>query len=77
MSNLPSLNARQVEKILIAIGYKHERTKGSHRIFSRDGSRIKITVPFHGSGDLKKGTLKSIIKSTGLEKDVFFSYLKK
>jgi len=75
MSNNPSLNAKQVRKILIAIGYRHERTKGSHEIYSKQGCKLKITVPFHGSQDLKKGTLKSIIDSTGLSKDEFFSHL--
>ena len=41
------------------------RVSGSHHILG-NGTR-KVTVPVHGSADLKRGTLKSIEKQSGVK----------
>jgi predicted RNA binding protein YcfA (HicA-like mRNA interferase family) len=60
-------------KILERIGYIHIRTSGSHAILNKqDSVRGKITVPVPLHLELAKGTLKSIMRQTGLElKDLF------
>ncbi|MEG2717770.1 MAG: type II toxin-antitoxin system HicA family toxin, partial [Eubacterium sp.] len=45
-------------------GWKEVNTKGSHIQFSHPQKSGKVTVPNH-SGDIKKGTLNSILKQAG------------
>jgi predicted RNA binding protein YcfA (HicA-like mRNA interferase family) len=58
------MNAREVIKLLKENGWDCVRISGSHHIFEKDGKIVP--VPVH-SGDLKKGTLHSIMKMAGLK----------
>lgn len=64
---LPSLRAADVVRALQRAGFAVSRTSGSHcrLVHSIDPTR-KVTVPLHGSSDLKRGTLRSIIAQAGL-----------
>lgn len=59
------MNGKQVIKALEAKGFRLLRVSGSHHILS-NGER-KVTVPVHGSVDLKIGTFKSIEKQAGVQ----------
>ena len=72
MPKLLQLKPREVEKILARLGFMFVRQKGSHRIFVRDN--IGITVPFHNK-PLKKGTLRHIVKATGISVEEFMNFL--
>ncbi len=71
-SALPALNARRVIAALRKGGFIVDRIRGSHYILARpdDPSRA-VTVPFHGSKDLKPGTLRNIIRQAGLTIEAF------
>ena len=45
------------------------RVTGSHHIFIREGRTVRITVPVHGSRDLKRGLQRVIMKEAGLTED--------
>jgi len=68
MTKLPSLRPKEVAKILEKVGFLFIRQKGSHRIYVRDN--VGITIPIHNK-DLKKGTLRHIIKQSGLTTEEF------
>jgi len=53
-------------KILFNDGWYLFNVRGSHHQFKHDTKVGKITVP-HPKADLPLGTLKSILKYTGLE----------
>lgn len=59
MPKLPILNAREAEKILIALGFDLIRIKGSHHIYGKEGERF--VVPFHSGKDLHPKIVKSLI----------------
>lgn len=65
MPKLPVLNAKQIIKVLVRLGYSEVRQTGSHKHFKKQGEFNIVTVPFHNK-DLKSGTLKSILKQAGL-----------
>ena len=68
MSKLPSLKAREILTILFAHGFEKVRTSGSHIRLKK--GKLFVTVPFHSSKTIPIGTLKSIIRQSGLkEKD--------
>lgn len=72
MPRLPVLTAKKVERALLHGGFKFIRQHGSHRIYVKNSQAV--TIPFHG-GDLRKGTLKSIVKQSGLTFEEFFRLL--
>lgn len=59
------MNGKQAIKLLTAQGFVVLRVSGSHHILAKDG--LRVTVPVHGSTDLKIGTLKSIEKQSGVK----------
>jgi predicted RNA binding protein YcfA (HicA-like mRNA interferase family) len=68
MPNIPTLKPKDAIKILTRNGFKFIRQKGSHRIYIKDNKTV--VVPYHNQ-DLRKGTLLSIIKQSGLDPKFF------
>ncbi len=65
-ARLPVLNARDVVRALQRAGFSVSRISGSHcRLVHTSEPARKVTVPLHG-GDLKRGTLRSIVAQAGL-----------
>jgi predicted RNA binding protein YcfA (HicA-like mRNA interferase family) len=47
------------------------RVQGSHHIYGKRGSTVRLSVPIHGSQPLKTGLLKHLLKMAGLsDKDL-------
>ena len=43
------------------------RTRGSHRIYAKAGSDIRISVPVHGGTALKRGLQRHLMKLAGID----------
>ena len=70
MSELPRISGREVVKSLTKIGYEQDRQRGSHIILRQTASpHRRVTVPDHK--EIAKGTLRAIIRETGLTVDEF------
>jgi len=65
MTKLPVIKPRVVIKALKKAGFKVDHQTGSHVILEKPGYPLIITVPMHNK-DLKKGTLKAILKQAGM-----------
>lgn len=63
MSKLPTVSGEQVKKALEAAGFVKASQKGSHVKLKHVDGRVVI-VPMHR--ELKKGTLKSILRQAKL-----------
>ncbi len=61
------MKAREVIKLLKADGWEQIAVKGSHYHFKHPVKPGKVTIPFHGKKDLKIKTVKTIVKTAGLE----------
>ena len=73
---LPALKARQVVRALERAGFRLVRQKGSHQIFEHpERPELRVTVPDHGSHDLKTGTMASILKQCGMSAEEFAKFL--
>ena len=59
-----TMKAKEIIKLLKENGWECVRIKGSHHIFEKGGKIVP--VPVH-AGDLKRGTLNSILKMAGLK----------
>ena len=61
----PSFPDRDVVKALLKVGYEHDRQRGSHIILRQLAyPHRRIVVPNHK--EVSRGTLRSIIRETGL-----------
>ena len=70
MSVLPRVSGRDVVKALLRVGYEQDRQSGSHIILRQIAyPHRRIVVPDHK--EVAKGTLRSIIRETGLTIDEF------
>jgi predicted RNA binding protein YcfA (HicA-like mRNA interferase family) len=66
LSRWPSTKARRVFAALKRIGWKHDRTAGSHRIMEKPGW-AEYPFSFRDSGELGPVILAKIEKKTGLK----------
>lgn len=73
MTRLPAFKPKEIIRALEKAGFCFVRQKGSHRIYTK--GKIMITVPYHNR-DLKKGTLRHIIKQIDLTVEDFLELLK-
>jgi predicted RNA binding protein YcfA (HicA-like mRNA interferase family) len=63
------MKVREVIRLLQQDGWRHVRTKGSHRQFQHPTKQGTVTVAGKLGVDIPPGTLNSILKSSGLKKD--------
>lgn len=59
------LKPKEMEKIILADGWRFKSQEGSHRHYTHPVKPGKVTIPFHGK-DLTRGTEISILKQAGL-----------
>lgn len=74
MSKLPVVSGVDVVKALAKLGYELDHQTGSHMILrQRNPPYRRITVPRHR--EIAKGTLRAIIRDTGLTVEEFMKLL--
>jgi predicted RNA binding protein YcfA (HicA-like mRNA interferase family) len=66
MSKLRVLSGREVCSILKKHGFTEARRRGSHIVMQRRTSETTVTVPVPDHRELKRGTLLSIIRQSGI-----------
>ena len=70
MHKLPLLSGKKLVRILSKLGYKVDHQTGSHIILRQDQEPYRrLTIPDHK--EIKKGTLRAIIKQAGLTREEF------
>ncbi|MEY8310076.1 type II toxin-antitoxin system HicA family toxin [Erysipelotrichaceae bacterium 51-3] len=57
---------REIEKIVLADGWRWCRTCGSHYIYRHTTKKGSVTIPYH-KGDLSPKIINSILKQAGLK----------
>jgi predicted RNA binding protein YcfA (HicA-like mRNA interferase family) len=62
------LKVRDLIQMLESAGWRLKKTKGSHRQFLHPEKGLVVTVPGHPGKDIPIGTLKAILRSSGLER---------
>ncbi len=65
-----SMSGKQLAKLLEGEGWILLRVRGSHHIYSKPGSTVRLSVPIHGNKSLKIGLLKHLLKMAGLSEDI-------
>lgn len=75
MPKLPNLRPRELIKIFQKFGFVVDRQSGSHVILYSSQFRRRIVIPMHVK-DVPSGTLRAIVKQSGLTKDKFIQRIK-
>ena len=75
MPGLPKLSGRAVAKAFERNGWQLARQKGSHMILVKDGSWATLSVPDHR--EIAPGTLRSLVRASGLTVEQFTALTKK
>ncbi|MCF6095080.1 type II toxin-antitoxin system HicA family toxin [Microaerobacter geothermalis] len=72
MPPLPIISGKEALKAFQNAGFEVVRQKGSHVHLKKD--QYHVTIPLHDP--IKRGTLRSAIRQSGLSVEEFVSYLK-
>jgi predicted RNA binding protein YcfA (HicA-like mRNA interferase family) len=78
MSNgkLPVATGRDVVRALERAGFAIDRVVGSHHVMAHPSNpKRTVSVAVHGNRDLKRGTLRAIIRQSGLSVEEFDEFL--
>ncbi len=65
MGSLPVLRPREVEKLLMSLGFTILRQRGSHRQYRHPDGR-QTTLPFHSGRDLSPILFRQVARDIGI-----------
>jgi predicted RNA binding protein YcfA (HicA-like mRNA interferase family) len=68
---MKSVSGKELARVLERHGWQLLRIRGSHHIFGKTGSIVRLSVPIHGNKPLKMGLLKHLLKMAGLGESIF------
>jgi predicted RNA binding protein YcfA (HicA-like mRNA interferase family) len=68
---MKSISGKEFTKILERKGWSLLRIQGSHHIYGKSGSDVRLSVPVHGNQPIKIGLLKYLMKQAGITEDDF------
>jgi predicted RNA binding protein YcfA (HicA-like mRNA interferase family) len=58
---MKSVSGRAFAKLVERRGWVLLRITGSHHIYGKDGSNMRLTIPVHGNASLKIGLLRHLM----------------
>jgi len=64
---MKALSGRDLARLVERHGWKLLRVHGSHYIYGKEGSVVRLSIPVHGNKPLKTGLLKHLMKMAGVE----------
>jgi predicted RNA binding protein YcfA (HicA-like mRNA interferase family) len=64
---LKSLTGKEFAKIVEHHGWTLLRISGSHHIYGKPGSVVRLSIPIHSNKPLKTGLLRHLAKMAGLK----------
>jgi predicted RNA binding protein YcfA (HicA-like mRNA interferase family) len=62
-----SVTGREFARIIERRGWRLLRTSGSHHIYGKPDSHIRLSIPIHGTQTLKRGLLHHLMKLADLD----------
>ncbi len=60
------VSGKELARLVERHGWKLLRIHGSHHIYGKAGSVVRLLVPIHGKKPIKVGLLKHLMKMAGL-----------
>lgn len=66
---MKAISGKTLARLLEKKGWELRRVKGSHHVYAKGGTPVRISVPIHGNKPLKIGLLKHLMKVAGIDED--------
>lgn len=66
---MKSVSGREFARIIERRGWTLLRVSGSHHIYGKAGSVVRLSIPIHGSKPLKTGLLRHLVKLAEISDD--------
>jgi predicted RNA binding protein YcfA (HicA-like mRNA interferase family) len=63
------VSGREFARLVERSGWKLLRINGSHHIYGKQGSVVRLSIPVHGNQSLKSGLLRHLMKLAGLSEE--------
>jgi predicted RNA binding protein YcfA (HicA-like mRNA interferase family) len=60
------MSGRDFARVIERHGWKLLRVQGSHHIYGKPGSVVRLSIPIHGNKPLKTGLLRHLAKLSEL-----------
>jgi predicted RNA binding protein YcfA (HicA-like mRNA interferase family) len=73
MSGLPIISGKKAVRTFSKFGFSPSRQTASHIIMEKAGLDVTLSVPLHN--ELKRGTLRNLIKDAGITVEEFVAML--
>ncbi len=68
---MKSISGRDFARLIERRGWVLLRVNGSHHIYGKPGSIVRLSIPIHGNSGLKTGLLRHLMKLAELsEQDI-------
>lgn len=64
---MKAVSGKDFARLLQQRDWVLRRISGSHHIYGKDGSAVRISLPIHGNIPLKIGLQKHLMKIAGIE----------
>ncbi len=61
------MKVRDLMRLIESDGWRHVRTRGSHRQYKHPVKKGRVTLPGHAGDDVHPDTLKSVLIQAGLK----------
>ena len=59
---MKAMSGRELARLVERHGWQLLRVKGSHHIYGKPGSIVRLSIPIHANRPLKTGLLRHLIK---------------
>lgn len=63
---MKAVSGKRLCSILEDHGWVLHKIEGSHHIYRKEDSPVRLSIPVHGNRDLKSGTQRALMKAAGL-----------
>jgi predicted RNA binding protein YcfA (HicA-like mRNA interferase family) len=74
MSKLPVVSAKELEKLILRLGFTLVRQKGSHKFYKHPDGRY-TTIPHHPGEDISRPLIRAILRQIELDADEYVRLL--
>jgi len=64
---MKSISGRELAKLVERHGWRLLRVNGSHHIYGREGSVVRLSIPIHANRALKQGLLRHLLRHAGID----------
>ncbi|MDX9976028.1 MAG: type II toxin-antitoxin system HicA family toxin [FCB group bacterium] len=66
---MKSISGKELARLVERQGWQCLRVHGSHHVYGRKGSIVRLSIPVHGNKPLKLGLLRHLLKLAGIPED--------